>query len=550
MARKWLILCSTLLLLLLVLPAAAFAAESPVTSIVVSDNQPSLGKSVQVTVKADHVSDLYAFELAVYYDPALLEYQTGSEKTELKGFAVPVKQSEAGGHHLVFAHTKTGSTASVNGAADLVTFTFVAKQASNTAITIKDVKLIDSKLTQTLVTTPSTASITIAGGGGGPAPTPTPAPAPGAGTETDVVDVLAQQLTSPEGNKVTITLPANAAKVRLPYNAAELLGSSSLEVQAGGMKLLVPQDVLKQLAGKVSAERLKDSSIILLVEPLKESLSNELMGHVQTNTNAEIKAGGSIFDFALYLQFKDGSMEALTAFNKPLTIKMPLPSSINAKLAGIFYVADDGALEYVGSEVISGEMVAEISHFSKYALLEVNKSFSDVPSSHWAAAVIKELAAKQIVTGTSVAAYEPARSVTRAEFTSLLVRALKLTDAGTSTFTDVNASAWYANDINKAVKAGLIQGRSALTFAPAEQITREELAVLVLRAYELKSGTASEASHAGFKDASQISAWAVKDVNKAAALGLLQGRTIELFVPKGISNRAEAAQVIYHLLFK
>ncbi|WP_053377111.1 S-layer homology domain-containing protein [Paenibacillus sp. FJAT-27812] len=548
MARKWLILCSTLLLMLLVLPAAAFAAESPVTSIVVSDNQPSLGQSVQVTVKADHISDLYALELAVYYDPALLEFQAGSEKTELKGFAVPVKQSEAGGHHLLFAHTKTGSTASVSGSADLVTFTFVAKQQSNAAITIKDVKLIDSKLNQTSVTTPSIATITIAGGVGGPPSTPTPTP--GAGAETDVVDVLAQQLTSAEGNKVKVTLPANIAKVRLPYNAAELLGSSSLEVQAGGMKLLVPQDVLKQLEGKVSAERLKDSSIILLAEPLKESLSNELMGLVQTKTNGEIKAGGSIFDFALYLQFKDGSTEALTAFIKPLTIKMPLASSINAKLAGIFYVANDGSLQYVGGEVVGGEMVAEISHFSKYALLEVNKSFTDVPSSHWASAVIKELAAKQIVTGTSAAAFEPARSVTRAEFTSLLVRALKLTDEGASTFTDVNATAWYANDINKAVKAGLIQGRSALTFAPAEQITREELAVLVLRAYELKSGTAQETSHPAFKDASQISAWAVKDVNKAAALGLLQGRTTGLFVPKGISNRAEAAQVIYHLLFK
>ncbi|OBZ13143.1 S-layer homology domain-containing protein [Bacillus sp. FJAT-26390] len=548
MARKWLILCSTLLLMLLVLPAAAFAAESPVTSIVVSDNQPSLGQSVQVTVKADHISDLYALELAVYYDPALLEFQAGSEKTELKGFAVPVKQSEAGGHHLLFVHTKTGSTASVSGSADLVTFTFVAKQQSNAAITIKDVKLIDSKLNQTSVTTPSIATITIAGGVGGPPPTPTPTP--GAGAETDVVDVLAQQLTSAEGNKVTVTLPANIAKVRLPYNAAELLGSSSLEVQAGGMKLLVPQDVLKQLEGKVSADRLKDSSIILLAEPLKESLSNELMGLVQTKTNGEIKAGGSIFDFALYLQFKDGSTEALTAFIKPLTIKMPLASSINAKLAGIFYVANDGSLEYVGGEVVGGEMVAEISHFSKYALLEVNKSFTDVPSSHWASAVIKELAAKQIVTGTSAAAFEPARSVTRAEFTSLLVRVLKLTDEGASTFTDVNATAWYANDINKAVKAGLIQGRSALTFAPAEQITREELAVLVLRAYELKSGAAQETSHPAFKDASQISAWAVKDVNKAAALGLLQGRTTGLFVPKGISNRAEAAQVIYHLLFK
>jgi hypothetical protein len=548
MARKWLLLCSSLLLIMLMLPVAAFAAETPAVSILVSNDQPALEESIQVTVKAEQVTDLYAFELSLYYDPAQLEFQKGSEKTELKGFAVPVKQSEAGGHHLVFAHTKTGTTLSVNGSAELVTFTFVAKKAANAVITLKDVKLLDSGLQQ-IATAAVSSNITIAGGGGGGGSVPGPSPSPS--TETDVVDVISSQLANATGSTVVVELPESATKVRLPYNAFELLGSKQLEVNAGEMKLLVPSSIFKQLEGKVPAEQLKDSAIILKIESLAKSQADALLALISSESKAGVKAGGDIYEFNLYLQTKDGGMHELKDFNEAMTIHIAAGSGIDAKLSNIYYVAANGKLEFVGGEHTGGQITAQISHFSKYALLEINKSFADVKADFWAASVIKELAAKQIVTGTGDTTFEPLRSVTRAEFTSLLVRALKLTETGTSTFADVKGTEWYAADINMAVKAGLIQGRSTAVFAPNEKITREELAVLVLRAFELQSGTTASGGVTGtFKDAAQISVWAGADVSKAVELGLLQGRTTDQFVPKGISNRAEAAQVIYNLLFK
>ncbi|WP_139991577.1 S-layer homology domain-containing protein [Paenibacillus paridis] len=548
MARKWLLLCSSLLLIMLMLPVAAFAAETPAVSILVSNDQPALEENIQVTVKAEQVTDLYAFELSLYYDPAQLEFQEGSEKTELKGFAVPVKQSEAGGHHLIFAHTKTGTTASVNGSAELVTFTFAAKKAANAVITLKDVKLLDSGLHQIAAAAVS-ANITIAGGGGGGGSVPSPSPSPS--TDTDVVDVISSQLANATGSTVVVQLPESATKVRLPYNAFELLGSKQLEVNAGEMKLLVPSSLFKQLEGKVPAEQLKDSAIILKIETLVKSQADALLALIASESKAGVKAGGDIYEFNLYLQTKDGGMHELKDFNEAMTIHIAAGSGIDSKLSNIYYVAENGKLEFVGGEHTGGQMKAQISHFSKYALLEINKSFADVKADFWAASVIKELAAKQIVTGTGDITFEPLRSVTRAEFTSLLVRALKLTETGTSTFADVKGTEWYAADINMAVKAGLIQGRSAAVFAPNEKITREELAVLVLRAFELQSGTTASGGVAGtFKDAAQISVWAGADVSKAVELGLLQGRTKDQFVPKGISNRAEAAQVIYNLLFK
>lgn len=50
-------------------------------------------------------------------------------------------------------------------------------------------------------------------------------------------------------------------------------------------------------------------------------------------------------------------------------------------------------------------MTAEVFHFSKYAVLELDQSFADVKEVHWATAAIKSLAAKHIVTGISAAQF-------------------------------------------------------------------------------------------------------------------------------------------------
>ncbi|TXK80326.1 S-layer homology domain-containing protein [Paenibacillus sp. N3.4] len=196
-------------------------------------------------------------------------------------------------------------------------------------------------------------------------------------------------------------------------------------------------------------------------------------------------------------------------------------------------------------------MVAQISHFSKYAVLEVTKAFADVPNSHWAADVIKVLAAKQIVNGTSATTFEPERSVTRAEFTSLLVRALKLTGTGQLSFTDVKSDDWYAEAVSIAVKAGIVNGKSDKVFDPNAPINREEMVTMLMRAYSSVTGNPANGNgSASFTDELQISSWAVAFVNQAAALHLVQGRAAGVFEPQGITSRAEAAQVIYNLLNK
>ncbi|OKP74622.1 hypothetical protein A3842_20425 [Paenibacillus sp. P3E] len=176
------------------------------------------------------------------------------------------------------------------------------------------------------------------------------------------------------------------------------------------------------------------------------------------------------------------------------------------------------------------------------------KVFTDVPGSYWAAAAINDLVSKGILNGTSANSFEPGRSVSRAEFTAMLVRALGLTDKTAVAFTDVKSGDWYADSVAAAVKAGIVQGTSASVFGAKANITREEMVTMLMRGYEKLHGKVSADSSSAFKDEAQISSWAAAYVKKAAALGLVNGRAEGVFQPRGITTRGEAAQVIYNLL--
>lgn len=351
--------------------------------------------------------------------------------------------------------------------------------------------------------------------------------------------------------KATVTIPGNTTEIILPTNTAQLLVQNKLEVKTGNVTLEVPSGLIKQLAGKLSADESKDSTISLKVEPLSDAQAQQAIGKGQASTKSSIKLAGGIYDFSLSMMAANGKTVALTQFEQPITISLNVQPGKNPNEVGIYYISDDGQLEFVGGEYFNGQMVAQISHFSQYAVLEVAKTFNDVPASHWSSGVIGKLASRLMITGTGESTFDPERAITRAEFTTLLVRALKLTEAGSAAFADVTADAWYANPISIAVEAGIVQGKSTAQFEPNAQITREEMVVMMMRAYKAANGTtSSEQANVSFTDESGISSWAIEHVKSAAALRLIEGREEGKFEPQGTATRAEAAQVMFNLILK
>lgn len=351
--------------------------------------------------------------------------------------------------------------------------------------------------------------------------------------------------------KVVVSVSEKARHIVLPSNTAELLGGNQLVIRKDKLALELSANLIKQLTERVSVDDLKDSTIMLSIDPLSDSAAKEILTKGEALSHAQLKLYSEVYDFNFAIVTKDGRALKLHKFESAVTVRLQTDPSINPELAGIYYISDDGMLEYIGGKYEGGEMTAEVHHFSHYAVFELEKTFADVPATHWAHDAIQALTAKQIIKGVSITAFEPNRSITRAEFTSLLMSSLKLTTPGDIKFADVADNAWYKEAVSIAVHAGIVKGKSETLFDPNAAITREEMAAMLMKAFEVKTSKKVDAyAEPRFNDAEQISPWAVNYVNAAEELGLVQGRNGNKFAPKGKTTRAETAQVLYNLLYK
>lgn len=181
---------------------------------------------------------------------------------------------------------------------------------------------------------------------------------------------------------------------------------------------------------------------------------------------------------------------------------------------------------------------------------EKTGKYTDVPQEHWAAESINILAEKGIVTGTGEGTFEPERTVNRAEFVTMIVRALGIELVEETTMDDVNSGDWYYQTVNSAVKAGLVSGYEG-KFRPMDSITREEMAVILSNALKYKGTATTDAEKVSeFTDVDSISSWAVESIKNMVKEGMLTGFEDNSFRAKELTTRAQAATVILRLIEK
>jgi len=244
-----------------------------------------------------------------------------------------------------------------------------------------------------------------------------------------------------------------------------------------------------------------------------------------------------------------------TTFSVPvtLTLKVAVPPLVRPEnLALAWYDKTAGKWVTIPAvvDVDRGLILARVQHFSHYTVFarEPVKPFTDVtPASFgWAKDSIETLAGADIVAGVDGTRFEPDRAVTRAEFASLLIKALSLQiQSGTShPFRDVRAGEWYSKAVAAAHTAGLVTGYGDGTFRPDSTITREEVAAMLARAMKLQTTEQKLA----FTDSDKISSWARASVAAAASQSLIGGFPDGTFQPDATASRAQCAVMVYRML--
>ncbi|MNZ50023.1 Endoglucanase precursor [compost metagenome] len=179
--------------------------------------------------------------------------------------------------------------------------------------------------------------------------------------------------------------------------------------------------------------------------------------------------------------------------------------------------------------------------------------FSDV-NKHWAKEAIFELASKLIVEPRSGTSFAPDKSITRAEFAVFIAKGLGLEgdEESARRFTDVTSGTTAAY-IGAAAKAGIITGNTDGSFKPGNFITREQMALMMVRAmdysgYNTQLSGSSAQYLSKFKDTAKIQN--KETVAKAVREGIIQGVTTNTFQPQGNATRAQAVVMLKRVLDK
>jgi len=177
---------------------------------------------------------------------------------------------------------------------------------------------------------------------------------------------------------------------------------------------------------------------------------------------------------------------------------------------------------------------------------EPSSIFTDLKSNHWAATAVKALKDKGVLSGTDLGSFEPDRAVAREEFTKMIVLAGGFALGKEADFTDAASDGWYLPYLGAAAENGIVGGMGDGRFGVGMNITRQDMAVMVLRALTAKGVTLTKnKEYQSFDDETAIADYAKDAVKALFEAGIINGKGANAFDPMGQATRAEAAKIIY-----
>ena len=171
--------------------------------------------------------------------------------------------------------------------------------------------------------------------------------------------------------------------------------------------------------------------------------------------------------------------------------------------------------------------------------------FHDVTEGDWFYDAVRCAYENSLMDGVGDNLFAPNSQTTRAQLVTILYRLEGEPEvSGTSGFSDVAAGIWYTDAVAWAAENGIVNGTTDTTFAPGEDITREQLVTVLYRYAESKGyDVSASADLSGYPDAGQVQDYAQPAMAWAVAEGIVEGVDGNLN-PTGDATRAQIATIL------
>ena len=267
--------------------------------------------------------------------------------------------------------------------------------------------------------------------------------------------------------------------------------------------------------------------------------------YADANTGAEITS------------FKLGNVNGSIS-GQNITVALPFGANLYGQVAT--FTTSEGAEVYLGSVatsnlLTSGESVLNVSspvtlkvqseaknRIASYTLtVTTADQFSDVDTNDWYYNNVMRAVELGILSGYSDGTFKPMNNITRRDFAIMLAQSLghDNDEEATSPFKDVADTDYGVSSIAYLYENEITVGDSNGNFNPDANITRQEAAIMLVKAFEA-TGTSSDL----YADDAQIASWAKSFVYTAKAAGLMKGDDHNEFNPTDRLTRAEAASAM------
>ena len=196
-------------------------------------------------------------------------------------------------------------------------------------------------------------------------------------------------------------------------------------------------------------------------------------------------------------------------------------------------------------------MALPFDHASQYALVLDSKShdlpFTDLAANAWYTDAVAYVYRHDLMAGYGENLFGPDDDLSRVQLCQIIYNMEgQPVTSGSSVFTDVADSAWYADAVTWATSQGIVGGYGNGKFGPEDNITREQLAAILYRYAQAKgydTSVGEDTNILSYTDALEISEYAIPAMQWACGAGIMEGNAGYL-TPQGNATRAQVATML------
>jgi hypothetical protein len=226
------------------------------------------------------------------------------------------------------------------------------------------------------------------------------------------------------------------------------------------------------------------------------------------------------------------------------SVKVEIPVTDVSSSTTVVLVHEDGTEEILKKTAITDDGILVTLDYgdSTIKIVDNSKWFIDVSDDYWARDNIYYVTSREIFNGTSANTFSPDVDITRGMVAQVIYNMENAPDSETiDSFEDVLTDSWCSDAVNWAAEVGVVAGYGNGMFGPNDNITREQLAVML---WNYAGNEIASNDLIDFSDADTISSYAREAVEWAVSNGIILGTSEDTIDPKGYATRAQMTAMI------